>query len=96
MIRWIGYTSQSIPGNPSFELGFYTSLDEAKEALLDFCKGVYSDECSMTLYGTPSVWKERKEMIESAKDFKGVGCPFDYPDRIITRGPRGGIKIEEC
>ncbi|MGA4923251.1 hypothetical protein, partial [Bacillus subtilis] len=89
MIRWISYTQQNLPGNQSFQLGFHSSLDEAKLEYASFCKGVYSDECSMTLYwcGRPGL---RENMIAQAKDFEEVGCPFDYPDRVIERGPRGG------
>jgi hypothetical protein len=91
MVRWIGYTSQNIPGNQSFDLGFYMSLSEAKDAYANFCEAVYSDDCTMTLYYTHKAHEGR--MVEMAKEFAGYGCPFDYPDRVIERGPRGGVKI---
>jgi hypothetical protein len=93
MIRWIGYTSQNIPGNQSFDLGFYMSLTEAKDAYVNFCKAVGTDECTMTLYST--VGDDVEWMVERAREFADVGCPFDYPDRIIERGPLGGVRINQ-
>lgn len=96
MIRWISYTSQNIPGNQSFTLGFCTSLSEAVEAYREFCESVGTDDCTMTLYGVPlpsESYAEHFEMIESAKQYADIGCPFDCADRRIERGPRGGVKI---
>lgn len=87
--RWIGYTQQHIPGNQSFTLGFYSSLNEAKDAYVAFCEGVGSDNCSMTLYYTG----KDDSMFTLAKEYEPFGCPFDYPDRLIERGPRGGVRI---
>jgi len=88
--RWISYTSQIMPGNQSFELEFHASLADAETAYEAFCYGVGTDECYSTLYAVPQD-DRGPEMIESAKEFEDVGCPFDYPDRIIERGPRGGV-----
>ena len=83
--RWIMYISQNIPGNTLFDLQRVTSLDAARVAFADFCRAVYSDECSATLYAyTDEGWTE-------AESFRDTGCPFDYPDRVIERGPMGGI-----
>jgi len=94
LIRWISYTSQNIPGNQSFSLHFHNNLTDALDVYKTYCREVGYDDCSMTLYATP-YWDADKleEMIESAKKFMDVGCPFDYPDRIIERGPLGGVKI---
>lgn len=93
MIRWISYMQQNTPGNTSFQLGFHSSLFEARLEFESFCRGVGTDECSATLYwcGRPGL---RENMIVEAKDFADIGCPFDYPDRLMTVGPRGGVKIE--
>lgn len=96
MIRWIGYASQNIPGNQSFDLGFFPSLQTASDAYLAYCEGVGTDDVTMTLYAVPADGLSAAEMIESAREFQDVGCPFDYPSKVIERGPRGGIKIEGC
>jgi hypothetical protein len=92
-IRWISYTSQNIPGNQSFQLGFHSSLFEAKLEYQSYCRGVGTDECTMTLYSTKG--DSEGCMIQAARDFADVGCPFDYPDRIIERGPMGGVRINQ-
>jgi hypothetical protein len=85
--RWIMYVQQNIPGNVSFDLVRVQSLDAARVAFGDFCRAVYSDECSATLYPySDEDWAE-------AESFRDTGCPFDYPSRIIERGPMGGIKV---
>lgn len=86
--RWIMYVSQNTPGNLSFTLERVTSLDAARFAYADYCRAVYTDECSATLYTyTDEAWAE-------AEDFRDTGCPFDYPDRLIERGPNGGIVVK--
>jgi hypothetical protein len=46
-----------------------------------------SDNVSATLYAySDEAWAE-------AEDFRRVGCPFDYPDRLLELGPRGGVKV---
>lgn len=97
-VGWICYTSQNAFGG-SWELTFNRSLKEAVEAYKGYCEGVGTDDCTMTLYAVPrkrvrSDLASAEEMIATAKEFAGVGCPFDYPDRIIERGPRGGVRIE--
>jgi hypothetical protein len=87
MYRWIMYLSQNIPGNMSFGLSRADSLASAREAFETFCEEVYSDDCSATLYAYSD------EAWSSAEDFRDVGCPFDYPDKAIERGPRGGVRI---
>lgn len=85
--RWIGYTMMNIPGNLSFELDRFTSLEQARQGFIKFCKETGYDESHTALYAYSD------EGWESAREFEGVGCPFDYPDRIIERGPRGGVVI---
>lgn len=87
--RWIGYLKQNIPGSLSFEMVFYDSLDLAKAAFAAYCRDVGYDDCSMTLYFAGN----DQAMYDSAKEFENIGCPFDYPDRIIEHGPNGGVRI---
>ena len=85
--QWIMYAQQNIPGNISFDLSRVKSLDEAKRALETFSRAVYCDDVSATLYAySDEAWAE-------AEDFRSVGCPFDYPDRLIERGTRGAMKV---
>lgn len=88
MFRWISYTSANIPGEQSFRLGRHTSMADARAAYLKFCRDSGYDNSDMRLYGYSS------DAWDSAKSFEDVGCPFDYPTKMITRGPRNGIKIE--
>lgn len=87
-MKYIAYWGQPMfPGSEPYP---YRSLKELREGFLEYCKGVGVDDCSGPVYG----WSE--EAWESAVEFAGVGCPFDYPWFIVERGPRGGIKIEGC
>ena len=85
--EWIIYLSQNIPGNQSFDLQRATSIRDAQSRFEAFCYSVMSDDCVATLYAySDEAWAE-------ALDFRDVGCPFDYPDRLIERGARGGVKV---
>lgn len=87
MYRWIMYTSQNIPCNQSFDLDRVSSLDEAREAFARFCDDVGYEDCSATLYAySDEAWMK-------AEEFRNVGCPFDYPDRIVERGPMNGVIV---
>lgn len=94
-IRWISYTQQNIPGNHSFKLSFLSNLAQAREEFEEFCEEVGTEECSMSLYATNGDEGEGG-MIHAAKEFDGVGCPFDYPDKMVERGTRGGIRFVRC
>ena len=86
--RWIMYVSQNIPGNTSFTLERVPSLLSAILEYENYCMAVGTDECSATLYAySDDAWKD-------AEDFRGTGCPLDYPSRIIERGPMGGIRVQ--
>lgn len=87
--RWVTYVSQNIPGNQSFQMEFCGTLSEAKDIYVRFCDDVGSDDCTMTVYHIG----DNQELIDSAIEFENVGCPFDYADRIIARGPKGGVLI---
>jgi hypothetical protein len=90
MFRWISYSQLNIPGNVSFKLDRHKSIADAREAFETFCRNSGYPDSSMTLYVySGDAW-------DSAKSFEDIGCPFDYPTKMITRGPRNGIKIEQC
>lgn len=93
-IRWISYTQRNIPGNQSLQLDFLASLSQAKEVFREFCDGVGSDDCSMLLYFVAA--DEKDAMVSVAKEFENIGCPFDYPAKVVERGPRGGIRFVRC
>lgn len=88
-INWISYTMQNIPGNTLSDVDYHQTLSEARDAYVDYCCAVGTDECSMSLYWCGG----DEEMISTARQFEDIGCPFDYPSKIVERGPRGGIKL---
>lgn len=90
--RWIGYIQQNIPGNQSFEMSFYDSLDSATYGFTNYCYNVGENNCSMTLYFAGN----DQSMYDLAKEYESIGCPFDYPDRVLEHGPRGGVKVNRC
>lgn len=88
--RYITYVSQDMPGNRSFDLERVTSLEAAKDTYRAFCEAVGADECTASLYGYS------EEDWASAEDFRNTGIPFDYPWKLIERGPRGGVRVVEA
>jgi len=90
--RWIGYIQQNIPGSFSFEVRFFPRLSNARMWYENYCYNVGNNDCSMTLYYAGN----DQSMYDLAKEYEDIGCPFDYPDRVIERGPRGGIKVSRC
>jgi hypothetical protein len=86
--RWIVYLHQPMGG---FEVRRVTSLDEAKDALYQWSRDVYVyEQASATLYRySKEDWAEAEEYIE-------IGCPFDYPSKVMEFGPKGGIKVENA
>lgn len=88
--KWIMYVAQSIPGNMSFELERATSDEHAKTLFTNYRDAVGGGECNATLYAYDG------EAWESAEEFRDIGCPFDYPDRTVEVGPRGGVKLARC
>jgi hypothetical protein len=85
--EWIMYPQMNgIPGGHT-SVTRVRSIDEAKSELETFSRETYHDDVSATLYAySDEAWAE-------AEDFRNVGCPFDYPDRLIERGARGGLKV---
>lgn len=86
--RWIMYAQQIMPGNLSFRVTSHESLAWCKESLDRFSRAIHTDDVCATLYTySDDAWK-------SAREYEDIGCPFDYPDRIIERGPRGGLVVK--
>jgi hypothetical protein len=69
--------------------------DSQREAVRDLARrasaGPCGDDPYLDLYRV-----DGQEMLQAARDFEGVGIPFDYPDYRITLGPRGGARIERA
>lgn len=86
--RWIMYLHTPMPGDMSVTLRRVTSLAAAKDEVRRFERhtGFY-DSCSASLYAySDEDWAE-------AEEYATIGNPFDYPWKLIERGPRGGMKV---
>lgn len=84
--RWIGYISPESPDGRSFDLMRFRSDREALDALRAY-ESDTGNAASLRLYHyTVLDWID-------AKNFEDIGCPFDYPDYMSERGPRGGLKL---
>lgn len=82
--KWIMYAQQPFG---SFRVTCHQSLAWAMESLRNYSRAVYCDDVTATLYAyDDESWRE-------ARAFESTGCPFDYPDKIIERGPRGALRI---
>lgn len=90
-ISWISYTMQNIPGNTSIDVNYHYTLADVREAYIDYCHAVGTDDVSMSVYFVAK--DEEEAMLSIAKEFEDIGCPFDYPSKVVERGPRGGVKI---
>ncbi|MGN7135779.1 hypothetical protein [Streptomyces pseudogriseolus] len=85
--RWIVYLHQPGPGAMSFDVVRVENLGEAVAALEAYEREVYADGCTASLYPySETDWV-------AAEDYRDTGCPFDYPSKVIERGPRGGMRI---
>lgn len=84
--RWIIYLHQPMGG---FDVQRVSSIEEAKSALHQWSRDVYVYE-----QATASLYPYSKEDWAEAKEYEEIGCPFDYPSKVMEFGPRGGIKVE--
>lgn len=88
-IHYVGYPV--LDGFANSYPEFFASIREASEWLSEhgdrYFLGYDDQRDLMNLYRVTS-----DDDIESAKEFAGVGCPFDYPSARIEFGPRGGIR----
>lgn len=94
--RWIMYLHHPQGG---FDLQRVASHAEARSALVTFCaeNNVYHDELSPGQYGaSATLYPYSEEAWEEAEEYRTVGNPFDYPSYIVTRGPRGGTRVESA
>lgn len=86
--RWIVYLHTPMPGDVSVTFRRVTSLTGALLALVNFeLHSGFADGCTASLYPYSEVnWAD-------ANEFATSGNPFDYPSKVIERGPKGGMKI---
>lgn len=94
--RWIMYLHNPVGG---FDVQRVTSLHAAKDALIEYGKntGFHQDLTVNGDYGpTGSLYPYSEEDWESAEEFRTSGCPFDYPAKLVTSGPRGGVRITDA
>jgi hypothetical protein len=90
MNRWIMYMWQAIPGGDSADPIRIDSLDTARDKFEQFGMDMNAEDIVAALYAySDDAW-------ESAEEFRGIGNPFDYPDKIMERGPRGGILVRNA
>jgi hypothetical protein len=85
--RWIMYAHQDNYGGQSFRVTAHESLQWCKASLEEFSRALMEENVSATLYAySDEAWR-------SAREYEDIGCPFDYPDYVIKRGPRGAFTI---
>lgn len=87
--RWIVYL---YGGHPSwgFEVERFTSLKQASERFFRYAIVPGYDRASACLYPySEDDWQEARECAS-------LGCPFDYPSKIMELGPRQGVKVENA
>jgi|GraSoiStandDraft_43_1057313.scaffolds.fasta_scaffold173091_2 hypothetical protein len=88
--RYIGYIT--LPGYCRAELCEYGSQHEAaRDLAARAAAGPCGDDPYLDLYRV-----DGQEMLQTARDFEGVGIPFDHPDYRITLGTHGGAHIERA
>lgn len=88
VFKYIMYLHTSMPGDVSVTLRRVKSLQEAKDELREFERNSgFHDECTASLYAySEEDWAE-------AEEYATIGNPFDYPWKVIERGPRGGMRV---
>lgn len=94
MYRWIMYLHTPLG---SFDIIRIRSQEEAKAQLIAYGEntGFHQDLQVTGDYGcTGSLYPYSEEDWEAAQEFKGSGCPFGYPSKLVRNGPRGGVRIE--
>lgn len=83
--RWIMYMYQPLGG---FDVTRVASLEQARTELWRYGRATYTyEEATASLYPyTEEAWAE-------AESFRDTGNPFDYPSKVIERGPKGGMRV---
>lgn len=86
--KYIMYLHTPMPGDIGVTLRRVTSLQGALLELANFeLASGFADGCTASLYAySEEDWAE-------AEEFATIGCPFDYPWKVIERGPRGGMRV---
>jgi hypothetical protein len=86
--RWIVYLREPMGG---FEVAPAESIEHAKIQLKGYSMNTFTyEQASATLYPySEEDWAE-------AKEYEEIGCPFDCPSKVMSFGPRGGIKMENA
>lgn len=85
--RWIMYAQQSGPAGMFPRVTCHESLDWCLDSLKKYARDVHTDNVSASLYAYDD------ESWRQARNFQDVGCPFDYPDKLIERGPKGAFRV---
>lgn len=89
--KWIMYLHTPMPGDTSVTLRRVTSLAQALTEVANFELATgFHDQCGAALYSYS------EEGWQVAEEFATSGCPFDYPSKIIERGPKGGMKVVDA
>lgn len=103
------YMHQGFPGDQSATAIKVSSIAAARDVFATWSENVSrTGESSAVLFMCMSDedWTDGVlEFVDStSKEHDPVetgpvsayGCPFDYPDRILSWGPRGGLRIERA
>lgn len=86
--RWIVYLHHPQGG---FGIDRALSLRDAEEILRRYSRDTFVYE-----QATASLYPYSEEDWEEAKEYEEIGCPFDYPSKVLSFGPKGGIKVENA
>ena len=86
--RWITYITD--PQVVDSELGRVRDLDDARDAFRAHCRTRGTEAATMRLYVYDDMaW-------EDAREFESYGCPFDYPDHVLSIGQFGTVDTESA
>lgn len=94
--RWIMYLYNPLGG---FEVMRVGSLVAAKAALVEYGRatGFHQDLQVSGEYGCSGrLYPYTEENWGAAEEFRGMGCPFDYPSKLVQNGPRGGVRVVDA
>ena len=94
---YVAYFAQGFPGEQASDPTRHASIGKLTDAFREFARAVGRDYYDP--YGTAcaTVYAADDEQAwESAQEFAGIGCPFDYPSFTLGIGPRGGTVRENC
>jgi hypothetical protein len=86
-MRYIMYIHYSMGG---FDLKQAASLSEVRQLLRNVRRNSGDENVSASLYP----WSE--EDWSSALEYATIGCPFDYPWKVVESGKRGGVVISNA